>query len=222
MRTRTPKLLSGLLLTALTACYSSPGVVEPMGQPIVQLHTPAGIELGAATDFGVVFLGNKARSGPVEFTVWYSDGPSLEEGVIEPVGAGLYTATAEITLPITPLSFRQPPAGTHVTVRGRKDYGPYEIDAVVVVDPRVEGILLALNEGLGALDDDQLGAGVYVPDDNVESLLGLVSGRLTLQAADGTSREYITVLGPRETWRLVTHYRNRDRPRRWVHRPDIE
>ena len=109
-----------------------------------------------------------------------------------------------------------------MTIRGRNEKGTYKIRAVVARDPRVEGILLALNHDLARLGDDQLGAGVYVPEGHVLSLLGLVSGRLTLQGADGSKKEYITVLGPRETWRLVTHHRNRDRPRRWVHRPDVE
>jgi len=215
-------MLPGLLLASLSACYSTAGIKQPGGNPIVQIHTPTGIELGAATDYGVIFLGRKAKSGTIQFTVWYADGPSLEEGVIEPIGPDLYTTTAEIQMPVTPVSFREPRAGTRVTVRGLNENGPYEIKAVIARDPRVEGILLALNGDLADLGDDQLGAGVYLPEDHVLSLLGLVSGRLTLQATDGSTNEYITVLGPRETWRLVTHHRNRDRPRRWVHRPDIE
>jgi len=221
-----PRLLSALLgllaLPLLGACYSRPSIKAPSGNPIVQLHTPTGIELGVATDYGIVFLGHKARSGPVKFTVWFDDGPSLEEGVIEPLAPSLYTTTAEILLPVTPVTFREPRHGQPVTVRGINDAGPYEFPARVARDDRVEGVLLQLNPGLDALDDDQLGAGVYLPEDGVTTLLGIVSGRLQLQNEDGSWTEYGTVTGPREMWKVVTHHRNRDRPRRWVHREDIE
>lgn len=218
-----PFLLATLLLAGLLgSCYHRSRVKEPSGSPIIQLHTATGPELGAATDYGVVFLGRKARSGPIQFTVWYDDGPSLEEGVIEPLGPALFTTTAEILLPVTPLSFREPTPGTPVVVRGMDENGPYAIDALVTRDDRVEGVLLQLNVELEGLADDQIGAGVYLPENRVLTLLGLVSGRLRLQGADGTWSEYITVTGPREMWRLVTHHRNHDRPRRWVHREDIE
>lgn len=221
MRTRTilggvPALLAG----ALAACHATPGVKSP-GDSTVQLHTPVGLELGVATDYGVVFLGRGARSGSIQFTTWFPDGPSVEEGVIEPVGPGLYTTEAEILLPAVPVSFREPPEGTRVSVRGRDEDGPYSIAAYVARDPHVEGILLRTSSALDDLGDDQIGAGVYVPEDGVLTLLGLISGKLSIKTDEGW-RTYVTVVGPRELWRLVTHQRNRDRPRRWVHRPDIE
>ena len=57
--------------------------------PTVWLHTGQGAgegELGVSTPYGVVFLGLGARSGEVEFDVWFSDGPGTEIGIIEPLG----------------------------------------------------------------------------------------------------------------------------------------
>ena len=51
-------------------------------------------------------------------------------------------------------------------------------------------------------------------------LVCLVSGRVQLDTRSGP-REYLTVLGPRELWRLVTLRRDRTQRREWVYREDI-
>ena len=69
----------------------------------------------------------------------------------------------------------------------------------------------------------QIGAGVYVDDiDNERYLLiGLVSGTVRLTGPDGREREYLTVMGPEDLWRLVTFRREVEHKRRWVYREDI-
>ena len=81
-------------------------------------------------------------------------------------------------------------------------------------------MLLRPSSALRSLGDDQLGAGVYVEIDGVRHLLGLISGQLRLEA-DGGDREFLTVMGPRELWRAVTHHRNSERPRRRALREDV-
>lgn len=208
--------LAGLL--ALAACTTIESSARATLDPVVVVHGAGGDELGVSTDYGVVFLGRSAKSGRVEFTAWFGDGPSREEGLVESMGGGVYATQGEILLPSVRLCFEPPPAGTPVFVRGRRGGAPFEIEAELAADPRVTGVLLAPNPELDGLTDAELGASVFwVQPAQPLQLVGLLSGRLEL---DG-GRHYLTVLGPEDLWRLVVHRRNSDRPRRWVYRDDI-
>ncbi len=205
-------------LLPLQACTALESSAHTSLDPVVVVHGAGGDELGVSTDYGVVFLGRTARSGRVQFTVWFGDGPSREEGVVEAMGGGVFATEGEILLPRVGLCFEPPPAGSEVVVRGRRAGEPFEVQAVLAADPRVSGVLLAHSPELDRLGDEQLGAGVFlVRPGKSQQLLGLVSGRLELD--DG--RRYVTALGPEDLWRLVVHRRNSDRPRRWVYRDDI-
>lgn len=210
-----------LALPLLAACQIQTTIestAKSTVDPVVVLHGAGGDELGVSTDYGILFLGRTAQSGRIEYTAFFGDGPAREAGLVEAVGGGVFAAEAEILLPSVPLCFEPPPAGTVVWVRGRRGGEPYEFEAALAADERVSGVLLVPNEELDALTDDDLGAGVFhlVPGRPMQ-LLGLVSGRLTLDER----RAYVTVLGPDELWRLVVHRRNSDRPRRWVYREDL-
>jgi hypothetical protein len=186
--------------------------------PVVRVHGAGGEELGVSTDYGVVFLGRSARSGRVEFTAWFGDGPAREVGVVEAVGGGAFATESEILLPRVALCFEPPEPGSSVRVRGRRGDEPFEIEAELAADARVTGLLLASSPELERLTDAELGAGVFLvrPGEPLE-LLGLVSGRLAFD--DG--RRYVTVLGPDDLWRLVVQRRNSDRPRRALYRDDV-
>lgn len=187
--------------------------------PVVEVHGAAPGELGVSTEYGVVFLGRTARSGRVEFSAWFGDGPSREEGVVESIGGDLYATRSEIVLPTAPITFTAPPPGSLVRVRGRRDGKPFEFEARLATDERVEGLLLEPNPDLDRLTDAETGAGVFVLEaDRPTYLLGLVSGRVTLPGG----RRLVTVVGPRDLWRLVVHRRNSDRPRQRVYRDDID
>lgn len=206
------------LLPALPACAM---IIESSAvstvDPVVVVHGTVD-ELGVSTDYGVVFLGRGAKSGRVEFTVWFGDGPSREEGLVEPMGGGVYATEGEILLPSVGLCFDPPPAGTPVVLRGRRGGEPFEIEAELASDPLVSGVLLKPNPELDELTDAELGTGVFlVLPRKPMQLVGLLSGRLEL--TDG--RRFFTVLSHADLWRLVVHRRNSDRPRRAVYRDDI-
>jgi len=205
------KRLAALALASpllASACFTTR--VHDYADPTVRVHTPGAGELGVSTEYGVVFLGRGASEGPVEFTIWFDDGPSLEAGTIESVGGGLYLTFPEIRLPTAAMTFVEPPPGTAVLVRGRDASGPWELDAEVVAHPGVDGILLRADRSLGRLSADQTGAGVYVEGPDGTALVGLVSGRLRLSGGEGPA-EVVTVVGPRELWRVVTFHRNLER-----------
>lgn len=218
---RAPKLTPSLAALSLALLASCQGT-RTLSHPTVRIETPGGVELGASTDYGLVFLGRTARSGEIDVTAWYGDGPSIERAVIEPVTADFCTAETEIRLPSVPLAFEDPAPGEHLFVIGRTLVEFWRADVVVLSDPRIEGILIDMPPELDGRPD-QIGAGVYKPiDGNPDDLelVGLVSGRIHLDTRDGP-RDYMTVLGPRDLWRLVTLRRDREQRRHWVYREDI-
>lgn len=224
-RLRFPQTLL-LALCGLASCAAVEERAAMLGlgtnehDPTVVIHGPAGSELGVSTEYGIVFLGRGARGGSVPVEVWFADGLSLEDCLIEPIGGGLFTAEAEIILPTAPISFEEPRRGSSVTVIGRSGGERWESETSVTSHPQVSGLLLRLNSRLSSLRQDQIGAGVYVGEEGEHELLGLVSGRLRLETEGGV-REFLTVVGPRELWRVVSFKRNVDRRRRWVYREDI-
>lgn len=215
----------GLALGGLAlACLSLASCVgnRMLQDPTLVIQTRGGSELGVSTDYGLVFLGQTARSGELRVTAWFGDGPNLEETVIEPIGGGLFTAATEIRLPSVPVTFVDLRQGDRVTVRGRKDGRLWTRRLEVKSDPRVYGLLL--DPGTLELDADQVGAGVFwLPEGDIDKmrLVGLISGRLELETADGEVREFLTVKGPEDMWKLVTYRRDDRRRKPMVKREDI-
>lgn len=210
------------ILLCLLLCLASCKGTRKLADPILEIRSPQGTELGVATDYGVVFLGRYAQLGEIEVIAWYGDGPSIELAVVEPIGHGLYTAEPEIKVPIVPLSFRVPKAGAEVWVMGRRGAEVWEDKTNVVADPRVDGILLEPTRAL-ARSKDQVGAGVYYisADTGEKRLVGLVSGLLELADTDGNTLRYLTVVGPDDLWRLATYRRDLPHKPRWFYRDDI-
>lgn len=210
--------LGFLAILLLSGCRGTRALVDP----IVEVRTAGGTELGVSTDYGVVFLGRTAQAGPVEITAWFGDGPSIEDSTIEPIDDGVYTAEVEIELPSVPLLFVDPGPGEFVAVQGRTEAGSWREVVTIASDPRVFGLIIEMPEALRGRDD-QIGAGVfrYIEEDRERlQLYGLVSGRLVLETPEGT-KEYATVMGPEQLWRLVTLKRHYPRRKPQVYRDDI-
>jgi hypothetical protein len=216
-----PQALRPLLLLVLltaTGCRGTRALVDP----VVQVRTQGGTELGVTTDYGVVFLGRTARSGPVEITAWFGDGPSVEPSLVEPISPDLCTADVEIELPAVPLLFVDPGPGEFVAVQGRTESGPWREVTTIASDPRVYGLILEMPEALRGRDD-QIGAAVfrYIAEDRERlQLYGLVSGSIVIETDEGP-KEYATVVGPEQLWRLVTLPRHFPRRKPQVYRDDI-
>ena len=221
MLTTRPTALRALLLLLpllATGCRGTRALVDP----VVQVRTESGTELGVTTDYGVVFLGRTARTGPVEITAWFGDGPSVESSTIEPISEEICTAEVEIDLPSVPLLFVDPGPGEFVAVQGRTEAGSWREVTTIASDPRVYGLIIEMPEALRGRDD-QVGAAVFrYIDDNRErlQLYGLVSGRLLIETPEGP-REYATVVGPEQLWELVTLRRHYPRRKPQVYRDDV-
>ena len=212
------KLLAPLaVLAVLPSCLTTREVADPT----ILIHSPAGTELGVSTDYGTVFLGRFARGGEIDVTAWFGDGPSLETSVVEPLGAGLFTAETEIKLPGVRMTFVKPQNGQPVIVRGRTGANVWSLEAEVRTDPRVEGVLLHPTERLTGAPE-QIGAGVFIGEELQDyHLLGIVSGRIELVGPDGSTAEYVTVVGTTDLWRIVAHRRDIQAKPRWVYREDV-
>jgi len=207
-----------LLALLCSACVGTRKLVDST----LRIHTRGGDELGVSTDYGVIFLGRTAQAGYIEVEAMFGDGPSVESTVIEPLGGGLYTAETEIRLPSVPLRFKKPVPGTTLLVAGRTAAGPWHTTVKVVSDPRIYGILLEIPLQLQGRRN-QVGAGVYWVNPinkHDKRLIGLVTGRVTLYGPDG-EREFLSVAGPEDLWRLVTHRRDLLQRKSWVYREDI-
>lgn len=219
MSARIPHALL-VVLGALT--LGSCAGVRTLADPTLEIRTAGGKELGVSTDYGIVFLGRTARAGNIEITAFFGDGPNVEKTVIEPISNGLYTAETEIVFPSVSMSFDEPKPGTELLVIGRDKKGPWKAKVLVQSDRRVSGILVTIPPEL-ADAPDQVGAGVYVlpnGDEKQKRLVGLVSARMRLRTADG-KRDYLTVVGPTDLWRLVSHRHDHPSKRHWVYREDI-
>lgn len=215
------RVLSVLVPALGIACTGACAGTRTLSDPTIEIRSPGGSELGVSTNYGILFLGHTAQGGRIEVTAWFGDGPDIESAVIEPIGGALYTADTEIRLPPIPIEFHDPAPGSSVLVIGRRGEELWQRTFTVASDPRVEGLLLD-GDGSG-IGIDQVGAGVFVlpnEDEDAKRLVGLVSGQLTLSGADG-ERRYLTVVGPRDLWRLVAHRRDLTQRKRWVYRRDI-
>lgn len=216
-------LAAPLALTLAVLCSGCSGM-RTLSDPTLLVETDGGRELGVATDYGVVFLGRTARSGPVRITAWFGDGPSLEKTVIEPLAGGeLCTAVTPLRLPDVVMDFRDPRPGEILWVFGRDAQGPWSQSVTVESDPRILGLVTTIPARLRGAPD-QVGAGVYrIPeggDERTKKLVGLVAGIVRLRTTEG-DREMLAVVGPQELWRVVTNRRDAGSRRPWVYRDDI-
>jgi hypothetical protein len=207
-----------LACTALASCAGT----RKLADPVLEIRSSEGRELGVATDYGLIFLGRTARSGAIDVTAWYGDGPSVEATVVEPLGGGLYTAETEIRLPRVPMSFDTPKPGTLLLVIGRNGATRWEAAVAVEKSDKIDGLLLTAAPAI-LEQPSAIGAGVYLvgEDRSEKRLVALVSGRVTLQRADGKSEDFITAVGPDQLWRLLTYRRDYPHKRRFVYREDV-
>jgi len=215
-----PARLAALLFIS-TFLFGGCQSLGPVQDPTLVIEGNSGSELGVNTDYGILFLGRHSRAGKIGLTAWFGDGPSLESTIVEPVGGGIYTAETEIRLPSVNLTFVSPKEGETVLISGRQGRQRWVREARVVKDRRViAGILLDVGSA-SELTENQVGAPVLIQlEDGKWYCVGVVSGKISLSTPTGEV-EYVTVLGPENTWRLVAHRRDIDRRQRWIYREDV-
>ncbi len=212
-------ILALLFAAIAPACRGTRMVADP----VIEVRGADGAsELGVSTDHGLVFLGRTARSGPVQVTAWFGDGPSVEFTVVEPLGAGLFTAEPQIKLPRVPMSFTTPAPGQTLRLLGRRGNDRWSADVRVRSVDGVSGILVDIPPEIEKYDG-QVGAGLYLVGEREHelTLVGLVTGIVEISSPEGASQRYLAALGPDHLWRLVTYKRDFPRQRKYIYRADV-
>lgn len=197
-----------LALAALAACSS----LRPSGPVLVR--TPAGVEQGVATQFGIVCLGKTARSGPCDLTVFYGDGPSVEPGKLEPLEPQLSTIDIELRAPTCEVSFTYPSPDDDLLVAVATDSEILFFPTRVARTSGNEGIAVEPPSGLPS-DGSAAGAPVFRHEDRRYRLVGLLTGA---QAAGGRG---LAFLGPNDLVPLTMMPPRRDPRRTTPTRDDI-
>jgi hypothetical protein len=178
------------------------------------------MEQGVATHYGIVFLGRTAQDGRIDAAVRFGDGISIEPGTIEPVDAEFCIARLPLKVPVAEISFTYPDETDDLILAIATDDGVEEYYTQVATDYGVRGTAVRIPSGFPA-DPSVVGAGIFRFEDNRYRLVGLVSGAVRFQDANGRTREVFTFLGPRSLASVALHDRDRGRPREEPHRSDV-
>ncbi len=89
-------LLLCLLACSCTAHLFSTAPMPDRNRPIARIETRGGIEYGATTREGILFLGRTAQAGPCRVYYWLGPTLVVEDGYIEPAGSILYNAKIDL------------------------------------------------------------------------------------------------------------------------------
>lgn len=145
-------------------------------KPVALVETTGGVELGAATEFGVLTLGRTATEGPCRVHYYLGPTPLIEDGTIVPTGSVFHRADIDLKTQLLRCLDRDPTPADQLVAMWMPD--PRSTRAVTVHlanDPAATGDVLQ-GDGL----DLPAGATVLrVADDGYE-FVGLIAGRATL------------------------------------------
>jgi hypothetical protein len=161
-------------------------------RPVARIETRGGVEFGATTSDGILFLGRTATEGPcrVHYFLGGDATPQIEDGEIHALGGVLYTADIDLK-------------HQSVAILAR-DLAPNDLLFAMVHTPReVAEVPVRLSDDPG-LEGDVLdwpgvrlpaGTAVFVREEDDLLLVGLVSGEVTVEG-DGGARRYVAMAGP--------------------------
>jgi hypothetical protein len=180
---------AGVALLPLAACTAHlfSGVHHPdRSRPVVLVETRSGVELGAATEEGILILGRTTTEGPCRVHYFLGRTPTVEDGTIVPFGGVYHRADIDLKHQSAPLLGRDlsPDDPLAVMLHGGSEVE--RIPVTLAADPRLEGDVLAW-------PGRPLPAGTplfELSDPERPRFVGLVTGELLL----GESR-YLTFAG---------------------------
>jgi hypothetical protein len=209
----------GLFSTALCSCAGylfSPGLVLPdRTRPVVRIETRDGVELGAATSEGILFLNQRGSSGPCRVHFFLGDRLMIEGGEIVPFAGVYYEAAMDLKHEWAPVLTR--------------DLRPNDrLYVILMAGGDVERLPVRLATSAGVQGDAlewpgvdlPAGAGVWVKqDDETYLFAGLVSALAELTSGDQV-RKYYLFTGPGRLREALAQPRRTFRPLRVKHRPD--
>lgn len=208
--------LALLALMSLSSCthWFFSGIPTPQRtRPVARIETRGGVEYGATTRHGILFLGRTATSGPCRVHYYLGRTPVVEDGVIEPAGGIYYRAAIDLKHQNVHLIDRDVTADDQLmAIRFEGDDDDSRIDVEMVAETAAVSGDLLVDPGL----DLPVGTGLFTWGPKSDLLfVGLVAAEMEL---DGQS--YLSFAGvDRARESLITATQHPSNPS-VVHRPD--
>jgi len=183
-----------LALTAGCSKWFFTGVEYPdRTRPVARIETRTGVEYGATTVEGILFLGRTAQNGPcrVNYYLGHEPTPLVESGEIRYLGSVFYVADMDLKTEAVDLLPRDPTPDDELVAMVYAGFEAAEISVQLATDGVVEGDVLTW-PGVRL----PAGTAIFTRSKKDQSLLlvGLVSGMATIEG-DGPSQRYVTFAG---------------------------
>ena len=184
-------------LLALTALTCLPGCVGwffsgehwiDRSRPVVLLETTGGVELGAATEFGVLSLGSTAQDGPCRVHYFLGPTPLIESGALRRVSGRFVHAEIDLKTQMARALDRSPNERDELWLMWTPD------------GERVEQLAVELATGEGLGGDLLRDPGVDVPGgatllcrgpEGEAMFAGLVAGTAEVDSGPAQGRYYV-------------------------------
>lgn len=183
------RVLTAAALGALASCTAGLFSSEPRidrSQPVALIETQGGIELGAATEFGVLTLGRTATDGPCRVHYFLGSTPLIEDGTLLRASAVFTFADIELKTQRARCLDRDPTANDELLAMWLTDTKSVQTAAVTLAaDPAVKGDALSADAELPA------GAALFAQTDAGLRFFGLVAGKAELTQSGQTRAFYV-------------------------------
>lgn len=184
-------LCAVLLLPLLHGCtgwfFSGESWVD-RSRPVVLVETIGGVELGAATEFGVLTLGRTATEGPCRVHYFLGPTPMADDGLIVATGSTFARAEIDLKTQLVRVMDHTPSHQDELVVMWTPDGTTTESVAVrLATGEGLEGDVLE-NPG----EDLPPGAAVlHNGTDGTVQFVGLIAGKAMLAGTAGSGHYYV-------------------------------
>lgn len=211
-----------IALLALTGCsarlfQTQSNPLPSKRTPLVRIETRTGVEYGAATDHGILFLGRTAQKGPCRVHYYLGDQMFVEDGMIRHRGSVLYEAEIDLKHQRIPLLDRDVLFEDELLALTLEGYDTVEHPVHLVRELGIDGdVVTAPGAAIPAGTPLVIRRG---PDDDFV-LAGLIAGAATLEVAADTESRVLVFAGPARFREMLLVPEPDPKPRRAKHRPD--
>ncbi len=183
---------------------------------MVRIETRGGVEYGACTEEGVLFLGRTASEGPcrVHFFLGPRATPIVDDGTIHHLGGVYYRAVIDLKTPAVPVLEREPTAADTLVAMVHAGREVHRVPVRLAQRDDVSGDVL---EWPG----ESLPAGTAILAQLTETLrfVGLVAGEATVQRGE-TSERFLVFTGTDRVREALAAARPHPSLPEVIHRPD--
>jgi len=155
------------------------------------VETRGGREFGATTSEGILFLGRTAVEGPcrVHYYLGPQATPLVEDGEIHKLGGIYYLADIDLKHQRVDILERDPEPGDDLVAMYFAGRDVQQAYVHLAQDDNVEGDVIAWPGR-----DLPAGAGIFMRQDGGLRFVGLVTGKVAIEA-EGRTKKYLTIAG---------------------------